>query len=263
VQIDWFTFVAQIVNFLILIALLQRFLYKPVIKAMDEREERIANELEEARQKKVEAEQQEKELKQEKKDFESRKNELMEEAQEEIKNKRKEWMDDLRAEISDIRKRWIESLENEREAFISHLKKETGRQVVSLMHQVLVDLSEQSLEEQTLKHFLQKLEQLDEKEQHRLRETIEQLKTKRATILSSFELGKVQKKQLGESLNNISGAKLEYEYKRSKDLGFGLEVRINGWQLGWNMKTYLDKLGNEMNQFFREETPIEETTGLD
>jgi F-type H+-transporting ATPase subunit b len=263
VQIDWFTFFAQIVNFLILIGLLQRFLYKPVIKAMDEREERITNELEEARQKKVEAEQQEKELEQEKKDFESRKNELMEEAQEEIKNKRKEWLDDLRTEISDIRKRWVESLENEREAFISHLKKETGQQIISLMRQVLIDLSEQNLEEQTLRHFLDKVKNLDEKEKNRLTETVVELKNKRAIIFSSFELDKTQKKQLGESLNKIADTKLEYEYKRSEDLGFGLEVRINGWQLGWNMKTYLDRLGNEMNQFFREETPIEEATGLE
>ena len=43
--IDWFTVGAQVLNFLILIWLLKRFLYKPILHAIDEREERIATEL--------------------------------------------------------------------------------------------------------------------------------------------------------------------------------------------------------------------------
>ena len=43
--IDWFTVAAQAVNFLILVWLLKRFLYKPVLAAIDEREKRIATQL--------------------------------------------------------------------------------------------------------------------------------------------------------------------------------------------------------------------------
>ena len=42
--IDWFTVVAQVVNFLILVWLLKRFLYKPILDAIDAREKRIAKE---------------------------------------------------------------------------------------------------------------------------------------------------------------------------------------------------------------------------
>jgi len=40
--IDWFTVGAQALNFLILVWLMKRFLYKPVLHAIDEREMRIA-----------------------------------------------------------------------------------------------------------------------------------------------------------------------------------------------------------------------------
>jgi F-type H+-transporting ATPase subunit b len=43
--IDWFTVAAQVVNFLILVWLMKRFLYKPILHAIDEREKRIATEL--------------------------------------------------------------------------------------------------------------------------------------------------------------------------------------------------------------------------
>ena len=53
--IDWFTVAAQAVNFLILVWLLKRFLYKPVLAAIDEREKRIETQLQDAEKKKTEA----------------------------------------------------------------------------------------------------------------------------------------------------------------------------------------------------------------
>jgi len=47
-EINWFTVIAQIVNFLILVWLLKRFLYKPVLKAIAEREQKIASRLDAA-----------------------------------------------------------------------------------------------------------------------------------------------------------------------------------------------------------------------
>jgi F-type H+-transporting ATPase subunit b len=43
--IDWFTVGAQALNFLVLVWLMKRFLYKPILDAIDEREKRIAAEL--------------------------------------------------------------------------------------------------------------------------------------------------------------------------------------------------------------------------
>ena len=37
--INWFTVIAQAINFLILVWLLKRFLYKPILHAIDERAE--------------------------------------------------------------------------------------------------------------------------------------------------------------------------------------------------------------------------------
>jgi len=55
-QINWFTVIAQIINFFILVWLLKRFLYKPILKAIDEREKKIASQLEDANAKEEKAE---------------------------------------------------------------------------------------------------------------------------------------------------------------------------------------------------------------
>jgi F0F1-type ATP synthase, subunit b len=53
--IDWFTVGAQGLNFLILVWLMKRFLYRPILHAIDEREKRIAAELSDAEATKAEA----------------------------------------------------------------------------------------------------------------------------------------------------------------------------------------------------------------
>ena len=52
--IDWFTVIAQVINFFILVWLLKHFLYKPIINAIDAREKRIADELANAKSKEEE-----------------------------------------------------------------------------------------------------------------------------------------------------------------------------------------------------------------
>ena len=49
---DWFTIGAQALNFLILVWLMRRFLYKPILHAIDAREQRIAKEIADADAKK-------------------------------------------------------------------------------------------------------------------------------------------------------------------------------------------------------------------
>ncbi len=54
-EIDWFTVIAQVINFLILVWLLKRFLYKPVLAAIANREARIMAQINDAATKEAEA----------------------------------------------------------------------------------------------------------------------------------------------------------------------------------------------------------------
>ncbi|MGQ9873571.1 F0F1 ATP synthase subunit B family protein [Leptodesmis sp.] len=55
--INWFTVFAQVLNFLILVALLQWFLYQPILKVMQKRQTLIAERWQEAERLQAEAQQ--------------------------------------------------------------------------------------------------------------------------------------------------------------------------------------------------------------
>ena len=81
--IDWFTVGAQALNFLILVWLMKRFLYKPILHAIDAREERIAKELADADAKKTEAQKERDEFAQKNHQFDQQRAALLSKATDE------------------------------------------------------------------------------------------------------------------------------------------------------------------------------------
>ena len=83
--IDWFTVGAQALNFLILVWLLKRFLYKPILNAIDAREKRIAAELADADAKKAEAQKERDEFQHKNEEFDQQRAALLSKATDEAK----------------------------------------------------------------------------------------------------------------------------------------------------------------------------------
>lgn len=109
--IDWFTIVAQIFNFLILLWLLKRFLYKPILNAMDEREQKITYRLREAQRAEQEAEQEAQEFREKAAELDSQRDRLILEARNEAEALRKELLHQARQEVDQAQERWYRSIQ--------------------------------------------------------------------------------------------------------------------------------------------------------
>ena len=92
--IDWFTVGAQALNFLILVWLMRRFLYKPILHAIDEREKRIAAELSNADAKKAEAEKERDEFQNKNTEFDQQRAALLSKATDEAQAERQRLLDE-------------------------------------------------------------------------------------------------------------------------------------------------------------------------
>ena len=94
--IDWFTVGAQALNFLILVWLMKRFLYKPILNAIDAREKRIAAELADADAKKAEAQKERDEFQHKNEEFDQQRAALLSKATDEAKAERQRLLDEAR-----------------------------------------------------------------------------------------------------------------------------------------------------------------------
>ena len=111
--IDWFTVGAQALNFLILVWLMKRFLYKPILHAIDEREKRIAAELANADAKKAEAQKERDEFQHKNEEFDQQRAALLSKATDEAKAERQRLLDEARKAADALSAKRQETLRNE------------------------------------------------------------------------------------------------------------------------------------------------------
>ncbi|TFH06225.1 MAG: F0F1 ATP synthase subunit B, partial [Methanosarcina sp.] len=113
--IDWFTVVAQVINFLVLVWLMKRFLYVPILNAIDTREERISTELASADANKAEARKEQEEFKRKNEEFDRQRAALLNKAREEAKNEHQQLLEEARKAASDLSSKQQEALKNARQ----------------------------------------------------------------------------------------------------------------------------------------------------
>ena len=101
--INWFTIIAQAINFLILVWLLKRFLYKPILHAIDEREKGIATQLAEAKAKQAEAQKERDDFQHKNADFDQERAALLKKATSEAGGERQRLLDEARKDAESLR----------------------------------------------------------------------------------------------------------------------------------------------------------------
>ena len=264
-EINWFTFFAQIVNFSILVYVLQRLLYKPVIKAMERREKTIRDRLESAEQKKQEAKQENIHYQEMQAKFADQQAELLATAMLEVEQTRQRLFQEVEDESTSERSEWKASLQRQKSTFLQELRHRTVQQLQISLRLVLKDLAETTLEYQIAKAFLKKLRNLSEEALAVLISTL----TKQSedgngislTVVSAFDLPEEIRVEIGNVLqhyfNQADLGSLPLGYETQPDLICGVELRGTGYKLTWSIDSYLDNLTENLDSVLSEEIGAE------
>jgi F-type H+-transporting ATPase subunit b len=251
-HIDWFVFFAQVVNFLILIYLLKRFLYGRILQAMDEREAKIGKTFEEAERLKKEAEQSAQAFESKNKAIQDRHDELLNQAVKEAEEYKRELMSQARAEVDQIRKRWQDSVDREKTSFLHHLRQRAGRQVYEVTRRILQDMVDENVEQRMVSVFIKRVETLPDQDAEAFRSSI--LKSERGVVLqSAFDIDPANRGKIHEAMNRcrFDTAKLRYEV--ADNLVAGIEMRTDGHKLAWSFDDYLESLEESFTHVLQEE----------
>lgn len=243
-QIDWITTVAQIINFLVLVYLLKRFLYRPIVAAMSRREAHIARRLDEATQQSAEAQQQSDAYNNKIQELEQQREQLMEEAKREAEAQRTQLLNALRSEIADIRTRWHEEVERERQAFLAQTRQMVGDQVCLVARQAFGDLADVELENRILDVFLRKVAQVPAQDKARLAKTATE---KGLMVQTRFPLSPEMRKKITTIIHEQIDAALAVHFEQAPELICGISLRGPGFKLEWNLESYLAHIDEQLS----------------
>jgi len=245
--IDWFTVFAQLVNFLILMALLKRFLYRPIVKALDDREKKIAEQLEAARKSRTDAERERSEYVYKNERFDQQRTALLMQAQNDAEHEREKWLEAARAEVDRLREDWRQALQIEQCSLHRELMRQTQNQVFAIARKVLADLASESLEQRIVEIFIQRLHAADESEKNRLTLAI-QASSEPVVVRSAFELMAEQQNMLERTVKSEFAAEASIKFEVADELISGIELTTNGHKLSWNIADYLASLEHSLDR---------------
>ncbi|MBK5271737.1 MAG: F0F1 ATP synthase subunit B [Bacteroidia bacterium] len=254
-KINWFTVIAQVINFLILVWLLKKFLYKPVLAAIDAREKKIESRLEDAKNKKEEAKKEQDEFSEKNKQFDQQKKELMDKAIADTKVQKDKLMVDAKKDVDDIHDKQQKALKDMEEDLKKDLAQKTQKEVFNISRKALTDLASVSLEEQSVKVFISRIEDLKDKEKQQFIDAFES-ESSPVLIQSAFELHKKQQTEIRKAVDEILGKETEFEFKTSPGIISGIELKANGYKLSWNIAAYLDSLQNSISETIKEKAEL-------
>ncbi len=254
--IDWFTVIAQVVNFLILVWLLKRFLYKPILDAIDAREKRIAKELADADAKMGEAKKEHEEFQHKNAEFEQQRTALMNKATEEAKTERLHLLDAARQAADALSAKRQEMLRNDAHNLNQAISRRTRQEVFDITRKALADLATTSLEERLADVFVRRLREMDEPAKKSI---VESLKTasEPALVRSAFDLPEAQRTAIQQALNQTCSAEINIRFETAPELISGIELISNGKKVAWSIADYLTSLEKSVTELLKEKEQTE------
>ena len=152
-KIDWFTVIAQIINFVVLMWLLKKFLYRPILSAIDERESNIKKQLLDAESQKKEADQAKDEFNHKNEIFNKEKDVLMQKAADEAKAEADRLKATARDEANELKNSLEKAFAEDQAIKNDNVTKRLKGEVLDIARKTLKDLSSVSLEDQTVSCF--------------------------------------------------------------------------------------------------------------
>lgn len=240
-KIHWLTIIAQLINFFILVWLLKRFLYKPILNAIDARDNRIASEVADADQKKAEAKKESDEFKQKNEKFDQQRAELMEKAVDEANAERQRILDEARKAADELSAKRKDALKKEEQNLFQTISRQTQKEIFAIARKALNDLANTNLEEHLVDVFIRRLHEMDDQAKANLSELFKK-SSEPVIVHSAFELPKKHHTAIQKALNETFSTEIHVQFETVTDLISGIELIGNGQKVAWSISDYLESL---------------------
>jgi F-type H+-transporting ATPase subunit b len=255
--IDWFTVIAQILNFLILVWLLKHFLYKPILNAIDAREKKVADELASADAKEAEAQKEKEEFKRKNDEFEQQRNDLLNRSMEEAKAERQRLFEEVRKEASDMRVKQQKALRNEEQHLSQEIGSRTQQEVFNIARKVLTDLAGTSLEERAVDVFVQRFRDLKSEEKKQLVSVLN-ASPSQVLIRTAFDLTQEQHDLIKKTIKETLEIETQPRFETAPDIISGIELSAEGQKVSWSIAAYITSLEKSVDKILKEPSRNEE-----
>jgi F-type H+-transporting ATPase subunit b len=239
--INWFTVFAQAVNFLILVWLLKRFLYKPILQAIDERAKGIATQLAEAEAKKAESQKERDDFHRKNEAFDKDRGALLKKATDEAKAERQRLLGEAKKDADTFCAKRQAALQSEERNLNQEIIRWTQKEVFAIARKVLADLAATSLEVRMGEVFVGRVRAMTGAPKEELTNAFKS-SNHQVSVHSAFDLPPAQKSAIESAVKDTFAPEAQVQFETAPELVSGIELSTNGHKIAWSIADYLATL---------------------
>jgi F-type H+-transporting ATPase subunit b len=234
-SIDWITVAAQIANFLVLVWLLKRFLYRPILDGIDAREVEIAQRMQEAVDAKAQAQSAEQSLHDKMQTLNVEHANMTETIRKASEKQRDILLADAREELKQDRDSWAAHLDEEAKKYTAKMHRAGAGALLSLTRKALIDLADETLERCIAHHLIQKIKPMMS-DLHRAAG-----QTSEAVVTSHDPLPEAAQEDVIAQLRG-QFPQIAVRFETDENQAPGLVLRLGGAELAWTVDSYINRL---------------------
>lgn len=238
-----FTIIAQLINFSVLIYLLNKFLYKPVLATLEKRREDIKSKMEEIEDKLKESDKLKEEYLSKLKNLEKENSILKEKAIQEANEIKELELQKARQDLSEKKDRFNEYLNLEQQKLVENFNENLGELFINYSNNIFKSIANTDLDNQIINKIIENINNLNNDKI----EEINKLNPDFIEIITSFEVNKERQDNFEKAFKNKKINFSKIKYVCNKDLILGIEVKIKSFVLSWNLKELTENFLKNIN----------------
>jgi len=243
VELDWTTFVLEIINFVILVWILKRFLYKPVLDIIAKRQAGINEQLQQAEDLKAQADVLLTSYNNRLSDWEQEKQVSRQMLDQEIQQERVARIQQLKDEL-DAERRKAAVIEQRKQTEVQHQAENAAISMAArFAAKLFADLSGPEIESRLIQLYIDQLRAMPEQRKREIQAGLTDA-IDAINVYTAYPLESPDAHHLEEALRQIVPDDITIQYSRSPELIAGLKVIIGAFVLQANLK-------DELNDFAR------------
>lgn len=230
---DWTTFVLEIINFLVLVWLLKRFLYQPVLDTISKRREGVEQTLHMAEEKEQQANALKAQFESRLAEWEKERDTARTHFSSELAAERQRQLDVLNKEIELERERNAAQEANRTETLKRELTSQCNQQARQFASRLLTQLAGPELEARLIDFFIEEVKSLPE-------EQIQPIQTSLAgkgvgTVSTAFTLTEEQRQRISKILDDHFEIRCQLSFLQDPSLVAGLRISLGAWQMDMSL----------------------------
>lgn len=240
-SINWFEVTAQIINFFLILFILQKLLYKPVLRAMAERQRRTLEAQEQADNKMRDANKLVASYESKVADIEGEKRKILDDAKVQAEETKDALLEKYRNEAESKRKAYLKEIEDEKYNFTLNLRKSLGANAIKIASHLLASISSKELEDEVFGRFIDNLKDLS----HSI-PNFDSLEEETVTIHSYRDLSHGEKQVIETVLQDYNDIIRTINYQKDPRLILGYELNLDTYTVHANIENYLNIVEKEI-----------------